>query len=408
WSKKWLETAGVNTLSPAIVEGADGTISAFKIVQTAPSDYPTIRPHRLGVGFYDLQNGELVRTHFTELDVDGDLTDVPELVGPTRPDLVLLNDHDLAYAKIRLDERSLQTAIDHLSKISDPLARSLVWGAAWDQTRDAEASASDYIDLVLGNIASETESTTVRTTLAQLQLAANSYVTPDKRDASRHKVADGLWALAQAADAGSDSQLQFVTAFASAAATPEHWETVRALRAGEITLDGLTIDTDLSWQLLVSLAAGGVITEGVIDEALASDNTAKGAEFAAQAKAALPTPEAKNAAWSSLVDSDRLPNTLVRAAGLGFTHPAGVLLLDEFVDQYFAMLLPVWESRTYKIAEYLVLGLYPAPLANAKLRDATRAWLSANGEAPAALRRLVAENLAGVERALAVQERDAL
>ena len=408
WSKKWLETAGVNTLSPAIVEGADGTISAFKIVQTAPSDYPTIRPHRLGVGFYDLQNGELVRTHFTELDVDGDLTDVPELVGLTRPDLVLLNDHDLAYAKIRLDERSLQTAIDHLSKISDPLARSLVWGAAWDQTRDAEASASDYIDLVLGNIASETESTTVRTTLAQLQLAANSYVTPDKRDASRHKVADGLWALAQAADAGSDSQLQFVTAFASAAATPEHWETVRALRAGEITLDGLTIDTDLSWQLLVSLAAGGVITEGVIDEALASDNTAKGAEFAAQAKAALPTPEAKNAAWSSLVDSDRLPNTLVRAAGLGFTHPAGVLLLDEFVDQYFAMLLPVWESRTYKIAEYLVLGLYPAPLANAKLRDATRAWLSANGEAPAALRRLVAENLAGVERALAVQERDAL
>ena len=408
WSKKWLETAGVNTLSPAIVEGADGTISAFKIVQTAPSDYPTIRPHRLGVGFYDLQNGELVRTHFTELDVDGDLTDVPELVGLTRPDLVLLNDHDLAYAKIRLDERSLQTAIDHLSKISDPLARSLVWGAAWDQTRDAEASASDYIDLVLGSIASETESTTVRTTLAQLQLAANSYVTPDKRDASRHKVADGLWALAQAADAGSDSQLQFVTAFASAAATPEHWETVRALRAGEITLDGLTIDTDLSWQLLVSLAAGGVITEGVIDEALASDNTAKGAEFAAQAKAALPTPEAKNAAWSSLVDSDRLPNTLVRAAGLGFTHPAGVLLLDEFVDQYFAMLLPVWESRTYKIAEYLVLGLYPAPLANAKLRDATRAWLSANGEAPAALRRLVAENLAGVERALAVQERDAL
>ncbi len=407
WSKKWLETAGVNTLSPAIVEAADGTISAFKIVQTAPADYPTIRPHRLGVGFYDLQNGELVRTHFTELDVDGDLTDVPELVGLARPDLVLLNDHDLAYAKIRLDERSLQTAIDHLSKISDPLARSLVWGAAWDQTRDAEASASDYIDLVLGNIGSETESTTVRTTLAQLQLAANSYVSPDKRDASRQKVADGLWALAQAADAGSDSQLQFVTAFASSAATPEHWETVRALRAGEISLDGLTIDTDLSWQLLVSLAAGGAITEGVIDEALAADNTAKGAEFAAQAKAALPTPEAKSAAWSSLVDSDRLPNTLVRAAGLGFTHPAGVLLLDEFVDQYFAMLLPVWESRTYKIAEYLVLGLYPAPLANAKLRDATRAWLTANTEAPAALRRLVAENLAGVERALAVQERDA-
>jgi len=406
WSKKWLETAGVNTLSPAIVEAADGTISAFKIVQTAPADYPTIRPHRLGVGFYALDGGALVRTHFTELDVDGDLTDVPELVGLPRPDLVLLNDHDLAYAKIRLDERSLQTAIDHLSKISDPLARSLVWGAAWDQTRDAEASASAYIDLVLRNIGSETESTTVRTTLAQLQLAANSYVAPHKRDASRQKVADGLWALAQAAESGSDSQLQFVTAFASAAASPEHWETIRSLRTGETALDGLAVDTDLSWQLLVSLAAGGVVTEGVIDEALGADNTAKGAEFAAQAKAALPTAEAKSAAWSSLVDSDRLPNTLVRSAGLGFTHPAGVALLDEFVDQYFAMLLPVWESRTYKIAEYLVLGLYPAPLASAALRDATRAWLNEHTDAPPALRRLVAENLAGVERALAVQERD--
>ncbi len=406
WSKKWLETAGVNTLSPAVAEASDGTISAFKIVQTAPADYPTIRPHRLGVGFYSLQDGALTRTHRVEIDVDGDLTEVPELVGLPRPALILLNDEDLAYAKIRLDERSLDTAIAHLSHISDPLARSLVWGAAWDQTRDAEASASDYVDLVLGNIGAETESTTVRTTLAQLQLAANAYVAPERREATRTKVADGLWALAQAAAPGSDSQLQFVTSFASAAATPAHWETVRQLRSGELALDGLSIDTDLSWQLLVSLAAGGATTEGVIDEALAADNTAKGAEFAAQAKAAIPTPDAKAAAWASLVDSDALPNTLVRSAGLGFTHPASSGLLDEFVDQYFQMLLPVWESRTYKIAEYLILGLYPAPLANVRLRDATRAWLNDNADAASALRRLVAENLAGVERAIAAQVRD--
>ena len=135
-----------------------------------------------------------MRVHDVELDVDGDLTEVPELKGLAQPDLVLLNDEDLAYAKIRLDARSLGTAIAHLGKISDPLARSLVWGAAWDQTRDAEASASDYVDLVLRNIGSETESTTVRTTLGQLQLAANSYVAPEKRDATREKVADALWA----------------------------------------------------------------------------------------------------------------------------------------------------------------------------------------------------------------------
>ncbi|MGA7148061.1 MAG: aminopeptidase N [Microbacterium sp.] len=407
WSKKWLETAGVNTLSPEIVTDVDGAITRFAIVQTAPADYPTIRPHRLGVGFYNVDGGALVRVHHVELDVDGDLTEVPELKGQKRPDLVLLNDEDLAYAKIRLDDLSLQTAIDHLGKISDPLARSLVWGAAWDQTRDAEASASDYVDLVLRNIGSETESTTVRTTLAQLQLAANAYVAPEKRSATREKVADALWELAQQADAGSDSQLQFVTAFATSAATGAQVEKVRQVRDGDVSFEGLEIDTDLSWQLLVALAAGGTVTVADIDEALAADNTAKGGEFAAQAKAALPTAEAKAAAWASLIDSDDLPNTIVRTTALGFVHPASVGLLGDFVAPYFEMLLPVWESRSYKIAEYLIFGLYPAPLANNALRDATRAWLEANADAAPALRRLVAENLAGVERALAVQDRDA-
>ena len=407
WSAKWLETAGVNTLSPVIDEAADGTISRFAITQTAPADYPTIRPHRLGIGFYDLVDGALTRTHHVELDVDGDLTEVPQLKGARRPALVLLNDEDLAYAKIRLDDRSLVTAIDHLADIADPLARSLVWGAAWDQTRDAESAAADYIDLVLRNIGRETESTTIRTTLAQLQLAANAYVAPEGREAARAKVAEGLWRLAQAAEAGSDAQLQFVTAFASAASTPAQWETVRQLRSGEIALDGLAIDTDLSWQLLVSLAAGGIADDAAIDEALAADNTAKGGEFAAQARAAIPTPEAKAAAWASLVEQDTLPNTLVRAASVGFVHPASRHLLPEYTTRYFDMLLPIWESRSYKIAEYLCELLYPAPLADAELLTATRAWLAENPEAPAALRRIVLENLAGVERALAAQARDA-
>ncbi|WP_458041638.1 MULTISPECIES: aminopeptidase N [Bacteria] len=407
WAKLWLETSGVNTLIPVIEEDADGTITRFAIAQTAAADYPTIRPHRLGVGFYALENGALTRVHKVELDVDGELTEVPELAGIARPDLVLLNDEDLAYAKIRLDERSLATAIAHLRDISDPLARSLVWGAAWDQTRDAEASATDYVDLVLLNIGSETESTTVRTTLAQLQLAANSYVAPDKRKATRERVADGLWALAAQAEPGTDSQLQFVTAFASAASTATQWEQVRRLRDGETVLEGLEIDTDLSWQLLISLAAGGFATAAHIEQALAQDNTSKGGELAAQAKAALPNVEAKLAAWDSLIVRSDQPNTIVRSTALGFTHPAGVDLLEEFVTPYFEMLLPIWKARSYQIAQYLITGLYPAPLANAALRDATLAWLEANADAPASLRRLVNENLAGVERAIAVQERDA-
>jgi aminopeptidase N len=407
WSKKWLETAGVNTLTPVIDTNAEGRIRRFAITQTAPADFPTIRPHRLGIGFYNLMDGSLERTDYIEVDVDGDLTEIDELKDRKRPDLVLLNDNDLAYAKIRLDEISLATAIEHLGNINDPLARSLVWGAAWDQTRDAESRASDYIDLVLGNIGRETESTTLRTTLAQVQQAANMYVEPAAREASRRKVADGLWTLAQAAEAASDAQLQFVTAFANSLVTEEHAKVARELREGVRTLDGLVIDADLSWQLLAGLAAVGATDVAEIDAALAADNTAKGGEFAAQAKASLPSAEAKVAAWASIIESDELPNTLVRATALGFVHPASREVQADFIGSYFEMLLPIWQSRSYQIAAYLIVGLYPKALANVELRDATRAWLAENTEAPAALRRLVNENLAEVERALTVQERDA-
>ncbi|WP_110589080.1 aminopeptidase N [Microbacterium suaedae] len=407
WTAKWLETAGVNTVSPVIDDDVDGIITRFAVMQTAPADHPTIRPHRMGIGFYEMRGDSLERTHHVEVDIDGDLTEIPELVGHRRPALVLLNDEDLAYAKIRLDDQSLATAIAHIADIADPLARSLVWGAAWDMTRDGEMTARDYIDLVLAGLGTETESTTVRTTLAQVRLAAHSYVAPDTREAQRAKVADGLWSLLEKAAPGSDMQLQLATAFALAASRSEHWDRVRQLRDGSLELPGLDIDQDLSWQLLVSLASGGAIGRAEIDEALSADNTAKGGEFAAQARAALPGAESKQKEWAALVDSDELPNTVVRAASAGFVHPATRDDLEAFVPRYFDMLLPVWEQRTFQIASYLLELLYPAPLANIELRDTTRAWLRENAEAPAALRRIVAENLAGVERALAAQSRDA-
>ncbi|MEO0026798.1 MAG: hypothetical protein RL716_129 [Actinomycetota bacterium] len=149
WSKLWLETAGVNTLRPRIEANDQGVITAFAIEQTAIAEHPTLRPHRMAIGFYNLVDSKLSRVHRLELDVDGALTEVNALVGLERPDLVLLNDDDLAYAKIRLDQESWKFAIDNLSKFDDALARTLIWGAAWDATRDAEASPREFIKLVL-------------------------------------------------------------------------------------------------------------------------------------------------------------------------------------------------------------------------------------------------------------------
>ncbi|VXB55686.1 aminopeptidase N [Frigoribacterium sp. 9N] len=405
WSKLWLETAGVNTLRPELEVDENGVITSFAVLQEAAADHPTIRPHRLAIGLYALQGDALVRTDRVEIDVDGTRTEVPELVGLNRGDLVLINDDDLAYAKIRLDEVSLATAIAHLSKISNPLARALVWGSVWDATRDAETSASDYVRLVLDNIATETESTTIRTTLSQLLQTARSYVAPARRTSTITEVGDGLWALAQGAEAGSDAQFQFVTFFAAIASTETHREALAGLLDGSLALKGLTVDTDLRWQLLEGLVLVGGAGEAEIDAALAEDNTANGAQAAARARATIATTEGKLAAFASVVDSAEQPNAIVRATTLGFQHTNDPAILQPLVERYFSSLTGIWESRSYHIADTLVSGLYPAGLADQALVDASYAWLEANPETPA-LRRIVSESVAGVERALRVQAVD--
>jgi aminopeptidase N len=407
WSKLWLETAGVNTLRPEVSVDSSGHISSFAITQTAPSEWPTIRPHRMAIGFYNLNAGKLERIERFEFDIDGPRTEIVELVGKARPDFILINDDDLAYAKIRLDEHSLSTAIAHLSSIADPLARSLVWGAAWDATRDAETPARGVIDLVLGNIAAESESTTVRTVVGQLLLAVNAYTAPATREAAQVRVAHALWSLAQQAAAGSDSQFQFLKAFGQIASTDAHLDTISALRSGEQTLAGLDIDTDLGWELLIALAEGGRASAADIDAYLAEDNTATGAQSAAHARAALPGAANKQAAWDSVWVADDKPNLIVRATGLGFGRAHDNSVFVPFIKQYFDNIERVWADRSYAIADELLEGFYPSALVNEHLASETRAWLDSHKDVDPPLRRYVVESLAGVERSLAAQARDA-
>ena len=406
WSKQWLETAGVNTLRPDLVE-KDGLIESFAILQSAIADYPYLRPHRLAVGLYNLKDGKLTRTDRVELDVQGDRTLVSELSGKARPDLILLNDDDLSYAKIRLDEQSWQSALSNLSKIDDPLARALVWGAAWDTVRDGESSPRDFIKLVLNHISLETESTTMLTLLRQLLTVANLYVAEPNRLAAQLQVADGLWKLAQNATAASDSQLQFVKFFAQFARNDEQLNVLADLLSGKKVLDGLEIDADLRWELLTGLAVGGKVDQGRIDAELEADNTANGQKAHAGALAALPENSSKQAMFNRLVDTDQMSNALVNSASLAFGRVLDGSILEPFVDQYFDKVLTIWDSKSYHMAEYLLVNLYPLALANKDLAEKTKHFLN-NKELSTkpALRRIIVENLAGVERALKAQQAD--
>jgi aminopeptidase N len=406
WSKLWLETAGVNLLVPEIKE-TGGVIESFSIVQSAIADYPYLRPHRLAVGCYEEVNGRLIRTERFELDVQSAKTEVSELVGKKRPALVLLNDDDLTYAKIRLDEKSFETALAKLSQIEDPLARALIWGSVWDATRDGETRSRDFIKLVLAHIADETESTTMMTLLRQLLTVTNLFTAPGTRLASQLEVADGLWKLAQNSQAGSDAQLQFAKFFAQFARSDNQLEIVANLLSGKVQLDGLEIDTDLRWELLTSLSVGGKVTRERIDVELEADNTANGQKAHAAALAAIPDAKAKQEMFDKLVDSDEMSNALVNSASLAFGRVLNTSLLKPFVDQYFGKVLSIWDKKSYHMAEYLLVNLYPLALANQTLADQTDKFLNhPELSTKPALKRIIIENLAGVTRALEAQKTD--
>ena len=409
WSQLWLETAGVNTLRLEVETDEDlgnGVITAASITQTAVEAFPTLRPHTLAIGSYEVDGDQLLRVNQIELDVTGERTEVPELVGRQRPDLLLVNDDDLAYAKIRLDERSMATVLAYPRGFTSSLPRALVLGAAWDMTRDAEMSARDFCDLVLNTLPGEKDSTLLRVLLSQLQIAARLYLAPASRDQVLAEVTARLRGLAVAAQPDSDAQLQLVSAFASYAHRDQDVAWVRGLLEGSAVLDGLAIDTEMRWTLLTSLAAAGAATEREIEAEHERDHTSTGRERASRAKAAIPMAEAKAKAWHKVIESDGLSNQMVDALAQGFVRVHDTALLIPYIEKYHAMLNSLWAARTHAIAESVVAGFYPAVLASRDLVDASQTWLDANQEANTGLRRLVSENRDRVTRALAAQQRD--
>ena len=406
WSKLWLETAGVNTLKPEI-SYQDGKISSFTIKQSTQEGHDYQRPHRMGVGLFDLEGDKVVRKHYLELDVDGENSSIQELVGHQQADLVLLNDNDLAYAKIRLDEDSRVFALKNLSKIEDSLARTLVWTAAWDATRDAEAPASDFVQLVLDHIATETESTTVLTLLRQLVTTGTLYVAPEKRESTLARIADGLIALTEKAAPGSDNQLQFAKFVPQFTRTESQLNWLSDIYTAKRSIEGLALDADLRWELLIGLTIGGKATEADIAKELERDNTANGQKFAAAARAVLPTAAAKAAAWHTLTETEDYSNTLVNSASLAFGRTNDLALLEPYLEKYHTQASKIWEGRSYHIAAYLLNNLYPIQLATKDLAERTRELMNQEfATSKPAFRRILLENLAGVERALKAQARD--
>ncbi|MDX8033007.1 aminopeptidase N [Lentzea sp. BCCO 10_0856] len=406
WSAQWLETTGLNLLRPKFTVDADGRFTEFAVLQGgARPGAGELRTHRIAIGVYDADSsGKLVRTHRHELDVTGDRTEVPELVGVHRGKIVLVNDDDLTYCTMRLDPDSLAGLIDHISDIAEPLPRTLCWSAAWEMTREAELKARDFVNLVLGGLHSESEVGVVQRLLLQAQTSLSSYADDSWRaEGWRRFVAKAL-ELAQAAEPGSDHQLAFVNALSSSVLDESTLDVLRGWYDGSAGLPGLDVDTDLRWRLLQALVAHGKADLAEINAEEERDPTSTGHRRAQSARALRPTIAAKDEAWDRAVNDDDLPNAVSEAIIAGISHPSQKELLAPYVERYFGDVKGVWDRRSSERAQSMVVGMFPAWSIARSTVEAADAWLA--DEHPPALRRLVSEGRAGIVRALAAQEFD--
>ncbi|MEJ8635042.1 MULTISPECIES: aminopeptidase N [Streptomyces] len=413
WSQKWLQTAGINILRPEIELSDEGHVTSFSVRQEAPAlpagakGEPILRPHRIAIGCYDLDAaGKLVRTSRIELDVDGELTDVPFPQNTRRPAVILLNDDDLTYAKVRLDEESLKVVTEHLGDFTESLPRALSWASAWDMTRDGELPARAYLSLVLSGIGKESDIGVVQSLHRQVKLAIDLYGAPEWREAGLTQWTDATLAHLRAAEAGSDHQLAWARAFAATARTPQQLDLLQALLDGTESVEGLAVDTELRWAFVERLASVGLLEEDEIAAEYERDKTAAGERHATTARSARPTPEAKAEAWASVVESDKLPNSMQESVIAGFVQSDQRELLAPYAEKFFSSVKGVWESRSHEMAQQIAVGLYPSLQVSQDTLDTTDAWLD-SAEPNAALRRLISESRAGVERALRAQAADA-
>ena len=403
WSKQWLETAGVNTLRPEFKLAADGTFAEFAVRQEAPESHPVLRDHRIAIGLYDQTPAGLARRRRVETDISGERTVVPALAGETQPDLVLVNDDDLTYAKIRLDPHSAATVSASIGEFTESLPAALCWAAAWDMCRDAELAARDYIRMVLVGIGAVGDVSVVQTLLRQATAALHRYTDPSWRQEGLALTAGALRGHMEQAAPGSDVQLAYAQAFIGVAQSPGDLELLASMLDGTRVFEGLTVDTELRWRILHRLVSRGAAGEPQIEAELARDATDAGARQAASCRAAVPDAAAKEVTWEQIV-SGTLTNATFRAMLAGFMDDDQPELLAPYVDRYFAVVSGLWRDWTPDMARWFVSYAYPStddPSVIAKTSD-----LIDGNDLPPGLARLLVEGRDGLRRALRCQERD--
>ncbi len=397
WRDEWLRTTGVNFLTPAIEVAEDGTYGSVSIIQSDPAPLwrteghvPVLRRHRLAVGVYDFADGRLVRRERVELDVEGEVTAVEALEGVPAGDLLLINDDDLTFARIALDEVSLATATSHLDAFVDPMPRGLVWAAAWDMLRDGLLPASRFVDLIVHNLAHDEQVGVLQRLLMRAVGAADRFAAPSNREHLHGALRAQARTALERCGSGSDHQLAWFRHWALLASSEEDLTTLAEQLEGTDHFPGLVVDTDLRWAIVIALARAGRADEASIAKELERDDTDLGQRQAMTARAARPTSDAKAWAREQLLHDADLSHTLARQLWAGFTQLDQEELAVAYLADFPADLDHVWESRTLDFAIEFAAGMFPHAAVEDGLLEVTDQLL-ARDDLPKPLRRVLLE-----------------
>ena len=390
WSAAWLQTSGISRI--AVEPVADGTLA---LAQSDP------RPHRLTVGLYGRDGDRLVRRRGIELDVTAERTTLDASLADEDIVLVVPNDDDRTYAKVRLDDASTDAAAAGLATIDDALARAVVWAALWDATRDGELPVVRYLEIVRRHAPAEPNVALLADALAHADAAIGHYAAAEARSDLAAQWLEACWQALWTADAGSDAQLAWARAVAAAASrAAARADELRAILAGDAAgPDGLPLDHELRWMWLTALSATGRLTTAEADAERDADPSSQGRTAHLTVLAARPDSAVRAAAWHAAWDDQSLTNERLSATIAGVRAGDARRFLAEFDAEYFARIAPTWASRSIEIARRLVVGLFPA----SDSLDLVDAWLAEHADAPGALRRLVIEQRDGLARDLRVR-----
>ncbi|WP_406182047.1 aminopeptidase N [Streptomyces sp. NBC_01006] len=392
WAEIWLRTTGIDTLTPRIEESHGGW--------TLTVDRQGTRPHHIGVGLYDRDpDNTLVPRELLTLDVPSD--EIVSVSG-ARPALLLLNDGDFGYAKVRLDETSVETALRELSAIPGPLTRAVVWNSLRDMVRDGELEPAAYLATADAHLPAEADLAIVQGVLAfSRQHIADRYLAPEDRAEALATLTSIARTLLRRTEDGSDPGLRLaaVRALIDAATQPD---TLAAWIEDDTVPGGPELDPELRWRILARLSVLGAVGEREIDAALAADPSATGEEGAARCRAALPTAEAKAAAWERLFHDDSLSNYLFSATAQGFWQPEQAELVREYVPRFYTEAIALGARRGPAIAEAAGRYAFPGHAVDEDNLRAGHAGIDDPAIVPA-LRRKLVDQLDDLARALRVR-----